>query len=85
MANQILLYAADLIETKGWVRGHYFYAGKYCMLGAIGRVGFNSKGYGRLLNCIDEHLGMTAVEYNDTVAKSGKEVVSKLRELAEVC
>lgn len=85
MANKTLLAAAQLIEDKGWVRGEMKdNFGRHCFVGALYEVS-DYRETGKLISCIRKHLGIHPMSWNDTIAKSKKEVVRKMRELAEVC
>jgi hypothetical protein len=97
-AKEILIKSADLIETGGWIRGEFEKGNKHCLVGAICKIATgdpysSNSNAQKAYECISKYLasknilphGTGLTYYNDTMAKSGKEVVRVLRNAAEEC
>lgn len=86
--RHILIYAATLIEVRGWCQNYYFNSeGNLCMLGAVEQAikandcDFLSV-YLEIRNILFENLGGFASVWNDAPGRTKEEVVAKLREVA---
>ena len=75
-----ILAAAKLIEQYGWTRGAYRKGSRYCVMGAL-QEDKDAGTVACLARCLVRKKGVTS-EWNDDVAKSGREVVKRLREIA---
>lgn len=85
--SEVLLKAADLIESDGWCQGHLsLQTGEHCMLGAILVVDpVLAHGLRSLQSLVSERYGMTPFEYNDTYGRTAQEVIDILKEAAITC
>jgi hypothetical protein len=89
--QEILLKAADLIESRGWTRYQFENSeGSLCMIGAMrvavyGSTSLNSPAENELImadNKLAGFLGCHVSAWNDRGAVSKEEVIAKLREAA---
>jgi hypothetical protein len=90
--RQVLLDAADLIERKGWCQNQAkstflgFTLG-YCMIGALDEVLTRSDEPAKVWESVASHrlslaVNGSIIDWNDDDTRTKKEVVAKLREVA---
>jgi hypothetical protein len=85
--QQILLDAADLIDTKGWIKGHLHTTNGFCVVGALqeaNRGADGLSGYNEAHARLYQFVGRNPMEWNDTVCLNQKFVVKTLRTVADV-
>lgn len=87
--QEILLKAADVIESRGWTREAFSHRGRVCVLGAIGVVAHNDPDWpGTIIEHdaavkrLEDYLGEWPAIWNDE-QKSRAPVIAALREAAE--
>lgn len=80
--------AADYIEQHGWTRGSMECNGRVCIMGALRAVAFgdphktsgrNFKTYDEVYSELVKELRQSPVRFNDSIAKSGRAVIARLR------
>lgn len=85
--RRVLLDAADLIDEKGHCQNALERDGKYCMGGAMERMGSRelSKSDARIaFDRLNEYCGDWFVAWNNTEGRTKEEVVAALRGVATI-
>lgn len=92
--QQILLNAADILETEGWCQGAFESQDGYCARGAMNKAAaLTAQGMGRVGEPVLRALYwaeaammaallLPVITWNDQFAEDGEEVINKLREVA---
>lgn len=92
--QEILLKAADILETEGWIRGRYISEAGFCAIGAIRKASGLSSDFNKpianlnlgttpsyLIACRKLEMDVGAISsWNDTSSK--KIVIDQLRKVA---
>lgn len=86
----LLLKAADILETKGWIRGSLHSADGFCTIGAL-RYADNKENIVMVPSptcqkaeiLLNHHLGTSVITWNDRIVSSKEEVIATLRRAAE--
>lgn len=100
-ASEVLIKAAEVLETKGWTKGSYVGPfGRHCAVGAIwvacgykkGKVDSMDGQLSRIAqDCLasfirDKYNFIMSIEgWNDGYAKNGKEVIETMHAAAKAC
>lgn len=82
--HEICDKAADLIEKKGWCRGHFTARGHFCIVGAIQQIdSYHFSAYRHITRILGLPPGLNSlVAWNDK-QKSRKPVIAVLRKAAK--
>lgn len=85
-ASRLLLAAATVLETSGWIQGKFYDRGAHCALGALTRAAINLNIGSDYFLTAEDRLAASVCEHiptwNDNPFRTQAEVVAKLRAVA---